>query len=188
MDIAEANKRRKAEFREIARGIMQDINDKRRYRVAVDAAGTVARALEAAYMRGRKEEREGPPPAPEQDPHGAIDWLLIPPRPRQAFWSFCLKYVHCSEGGLQLMHDPRVRREVWVGLCDLAGPDTYDASATWGQASITPLLNLGLLEMGERTRTLRLSDVGRRTWSVALASVAGEPMMLCGPQAPKQRR
>ena len=54
-----AKQHRQAEFRELARDIVWQDRDKRKYGRAVDTAGSIARALEKAYQRGRKEEREG---------------------------------------------------------------------------------------------------------------------------------
>jgi hypothetical protein len=61
-----------------------------------DTAGAIARALEKAYAQGFVDAREPSSATIERlaEPHrnhlGAtepIEWILIPPRPRGAFWT-----------------------------------------------------------------------------------------------------
>jgi hypothetical protein len=83
---------RKARFRELARDIAAKDRHNRRYGLAVDTAGAIARALERAYREGFEEaqtERRAARPS-TADSEGALEWALIPPRPRAAFWSICL--------------------------------------------------------------------------------------------------
>ena len=82
--------RRKARFREIARGIVAKDRYNRKYGIAVDTAGAIAQALERAYRDGVRDDPAAAVQAPEQDDAGPLEWALIPPRPRDAFWSICL--------------------------------------------------------------------------------------------------
>ena len=51
----------------------------------------MARALERAYKQGFADAQGDPAArAPEASDKGPLDWALIPPRPRNAFWSCCL--------------------------------------------------------------------------------------------------
>src|SRR3546814_11802620 len=79
--------RRKARFREIARGIVAKDRYNRKYGIAVDTAGAIAQALERAYRDGVRDDPAAAFQAPEQDDAGPLEWALIPPRPRDAFWS-----------------------------------------------------------------------------------------------------
>ena len=82
---------RKARFREEARGIVFKDRDDRKYGRAVDTAGAIARALERAYRQGFAEAQDSatPKPSVQVPADGPLDWVLIPPRPRNAFWSCC---------------------------------------------------------------------------------------------------
>jgi putative DNA-invertase from lambdoid prophage Rac len=86
-----ADPHRKARFRDEARGIVAKDRYDRKYGHPVDTAGAIARALERAYKQGFADAR-GDPAArpPEASDKGPLDWALIPPRPRNAFWSCCL--------------------------------------------------------------------------------------------------
>lgn len=83
---------RKVRFREAARDIIAKDRYDRRYGRTVDTAGAVAHALERAYREGFADAQSEPrtPDIPIEPIAGAIEWALIPPRPRNAFWSICL--------------------------------------------------------------------------------------------------
>lgn len=170
-------KYRHADFREQARDIMGVDRERRKYGGAVDTAGTIARALEKAYQRGRKEEREGEPPCPTEN-HGLIDWILIPPRPRRAFWGLCLSLLGMQgdttepKGGLRYMWDPQTKRTRWVQIRDWANIDQYDLRDTWGPRTIKPLVDLGLLRQTEEHR-LSLTERGVATWRQAVKEADG---------------
>lgn len=171
---------RHADFREQARDIMGVDRERRKYGRAVDTAGSIARALEKAYQRGRREEREGEPPCPTEA-HGAIDWVLIPPRPRRAFWGLCLMLLGMQpimrepKGGLRLMWDPLTRRVRWVQIQDWANIDEYDRQSTWGPRTVKPLVDLGLLEQTDEHR-LSLTQLGADTWEQAVKAAGGQPL------------
>src|SRR3546814_19103268 len=82
--------RRKARFREIARGIVAKDRYNRKYGIAVDTAGAIAQALERAYRDGVRDDPAAAFQAPEQADAGPLEWALLPPPPRDAFWSICL--------------------------------------------------------------------------------------------------
>src|SRR5208283_5951357 len=86
-----ADPHRKANFREEARGIVAKDRYDRKYGHAVDTAGAIARALERAYKQGFADAQDDHVrPTPEVSDGGPLEWVLIPPRPRNAFWSCCL--------------------------------------------------------------------------------------------------
>src|SRR3546814_20205263 len=62
--------RRKARFREIARGIVAKDRYNRKYGIAVDTAGAIAQALERAYRDGVRDDPAAAFQAPEQDDAG----------------------------------------------------------------------------------------------------------------------
>src|SRR3546814_17675698 len=69
--------RRKARFREIARGIVAKDRYNRKYGIAVDTAGAIAQALERAYRDGVRDDPAAAFQAPEQDDAGPLEWALI---------------------------------------------------------------------------------------------------------------
>ena len=90
---------RTAAFREAARTIVFKDRDDRRAGLSVDTAGAIARALERAYVQGFTDAHAPASPTlalPETaaaaagDAVGPVEWVLIPPRPRDAFWTICL--------------------------------------------------------------------------------------------------
>jgi hypothetical protein len=87
----EADLFRKARFREAARDIVAKDRYDRKYGRAVDTGGAIARALERAYRQGFEEARSEQPAKREVAlDDDAVEWALIPPRPRSAFWTICL--------------------------------------------------------------------------------------------------
>jgi hypothetical protein len=85
----DADPRRKVRFREAAREIVARDCYNRKYGFAVETAGAVARAMERAYRQGFADGQGEPamPAVSDVQPDEAIDWALIPPRPRTAFWT-----------------------------------------------------------------------------------------------------
>lgn len=178
MQGAVAKQHRLAEFREIARSVVFNDRDRRKYGLTVDTAGAIARALEKAYQRGRKEEREGEPPYLEHTPNGPIEWKLILPRPRDAFWSICVGLLGKPDGrvvpsgGLELMQDVCANVFRWTLIRKWSAPDEFDELHSWGQRTIKPLIDLGLLcSVGEDR--LEISELGNKSWKYAVANNAG---------------
>ena len=102
--------------------VAKDRHD-RRYGFAVDTAGAIARALERAYRQGFA-EAHSEPPAPEEPANksdAAIEWALIPPRPRNAFWSICLFICGRPDlracGGYLLPRRPVAERQGGACFC-----------------------------------------------------------------------
>lgn len=159
--------RRKARFREIARGIVAKDRYNRKYGLAVDTAGAIAQALERAWrdgVGGVGDDPANPISAVEQPGTGPMEWVLIPPRPRTAFWSICLFTL------------ARGNEPAWGG--HLASAITERGTAGWelvvpgraidkaiGDKTIAPLLRLGLLEpMPDDPACLVVSECGKKTW------------------------
>lgn len=159
--------RRKARFREIARGIVAKDRYNRKYGLAVDTAGAIAQALERAWrdgVSGVGDDPANPISAVEQAGTGAMEWMLIPPRPRTAFWSICLFTLGRGD------------EPAWGG--HLALTVTGRGTAGWelvvpgraidkaiGDKTIAPLLRLALLEpMSDDPECLVVSKLGKKTW------------------------
>ena len=166
------DEQREAEFREIARGIMARDRDAKKGYGNVDTAGAIKRALEKAYQRGRKEQLEGEPEVVEPNLVDAMLWNLIPPRPRNAFWSICLfvlgedeKSVIAKKYVLAKQVNKQKRGYEWQLFFDWGdGPVPHNNSA-WGDATIKPLCKRGLLEPLENNEHLLvLTSKGIATW------------------------
>lgn len=185
MTRSPADEFRKVQFRELARDILKTDRERRKYGMAQDTGGAIARALEQAYQRGRKEERDGLPDIPPQDGELLMNWHLIPPCPRNAFWCICLntlggslpfshKYA-CIEL-VQVRHTSRVCWALLEGDGDIS---SYNKNKTWGQKTIQPLIRLGLL-IEQAQHQFVLSEKGILTWREALSRVNYDVMQLVG--------
>lgn len=156
---------RKAKFREEARDIVAKDRHDRKYGRVVDTAGAIARALERAYKQGFADAQDRHATAPPATPaDGPLEWGLIPPRPRAAFWSCCL-FIFGRRGD-----QPRrgcLEREItergtagW--RLAVAG---FGRDKVMGAKTIQPLIKLGLLETDPAApQCLVVSDRGRLTW------------------------
>ena len=156
--------RRKARFREIARTIIAKDRSDRKNGFTVDTAGAVAQALERAYRDGVRDGPAALATMPEQSDTGPVEWALIPPRPRDAFWSICLSIM----GG-----DGRQSRD-----CHLVPAVTERGTPGWaivtagrgpdqviGDRTIGPLIRLYLLEQSaDLPSRLSLTERGQATW------------------------
>jgi len=162
---------RKVRFREEARDIVAKDRRDRQYGYAVDTAGAIARALERAYRQGFEDAQQpdGPVPPPEPTPpDGPLEWVLIPPRPRTAFWSCCLfifgrKSGDARPGRLEPTETVRGTpgwRLVVDGVTDLR---------VIGAKTVQPLINLALLQPDPAaSERLVITDKGRATWELFL--------------------
>ena len=156
--------RRKARFREIARGIVAKDRYNRKYGIAVDTAGAIAQALERAWRDGVHDGPAVPKPAVEQHDTGLMEWALIPPRPRNAFWSICLfTLARGDEPARSGYLAPAITERGTAGW-NLVVPGRL-MDKTFGDKTIMPLLRLGLLEpaVDDRTRLI-VSRRGQETW------------------------
>ncbi len=160
-----ADPHRKANFREEARGIVAKDRYDRKYGHAVDTAGAIARALERAYKQGFADAQgDHVRPTPELSDGGPLEWVLIPPRPRNAFWSCCLfmfgRHGDQPRGGYL---EPDITERGTIGWRLVVAGIEPDKAI--GASSIQPLVRLGLLE-GDPAEPHRLtvSARGRSTW------------------------
>lgn len=176
-----ADPRRKANFREEARSIVAKDRYDRKYGHAVDTAGAIARALERAYKQGFADARDDQVrPTPEVSDEGPLEWLLIPPRPRNAFWSCCLFTFGRRGDQYRNGHlEPEVTERGTIGWrLVVAG---IEPDKVIGASSIQPLVKLGLLEADPaEPHRLTVSVRGRSTWERFLDSGGRYPEDLTG--------
>lgn len=169
------NPHRMAAFREAARAIVFKDRYDRRAGMSVDTAGAIARALERAYAQGFADAQAPSRGTMENLPEAGrsasgrsaepLEWILIPPRPRDAFWTICLFTLGRetaipakASGHLVAVQTPR--GTVGWQLVSRTGIEK-----PFGRATILPLLRLGLLHAeDEPERCLVISDLGRATW------------------------
>ena len=134
----------------------------------VDTAGSVVRAMERAYREGFADSQgESPMPAASDVPPGeTLDWALIPPRPRNAFWTICLFILGKGErtdGAGHLV--PATTERGTAGWRLILQSGNFEQRPL-GERTIVPLVRLGLLELAdERPERLLVSARGRATWS-----------------------
>lgn len=179
--MADADEVRRAEFREIARRFVLDEKNRRKLRINSDPTGQIARLLEKSYQRGRREEREG---APEITlPTEYMEWRIIPPKPRQAFWSICLSILGQDPAITSTEHwnlrffeiDGKLR---WVLMKD-GQIDDVRVRNEWGERTIRPLVSRGLMTE-VKGALIELTEFGRATWWAAVASCEESPIELVG--------
>jgi hypothetical protein len=158
---------RKVRFREAAREIVAKDRHDRNYGFAVDTAGAVARALERAYREGFADAQSGPPvqSAGEARPEEALDWALIPPRPRSAFWTICLFILGKGERTDGAGHLAPATTERGTAGWRLILPGRSFEKKPFGEMTLLPLIRLGLLELADASpERLLVSARGRATW------------------------
>ena len=161
---APADPYRKARFREIAREIIAKDRYNRKHGLSVDTAGAIANALERAYREGTHDGEHGPAPVIAQPESGPMEWALIPPRPRDAFWTICLFTLSRgdrSASGGRLV--PAITERGTPGwMLDLQ-ERTYEK--LFGDRTIAPLVRLGLIEVAADVPAHRVvSKRGEETW------------------------
>jgi hypothetical protein len=168
-----------AAFREIARELVQSDRWNRKNGRNQDFAGTIRRALEKAYLAGYQAGLDGsPPPASEpriHSPNEPMSWLLIPPRPREAFACIC----RWSLGGeIRFADEPwpflekrdvLYRNPYWVVFTVDTRKNVkplFPDGQSYGDRTIQPLLKLELLAQIDdvKTPTLTLTRKGAATW------------------------
>ncbi len=163
---------RKAEFHELAQGILQRDRRSKTQGTRLDTAQLISRELEKAYQRGKKEEREGPPSVSAPKRSDAIAWSLIKSRPRAAFYSICLavlgfppnKKPHIDYG-LWRRPNPRTGKPEWVLCWEIDGEIVQEKNHAWGDVSINYLINQGLLcSHLNQSHVMRISSIGAATW------------------------
>lgn len=156
--------RRKARFREIARAIVAKDHSDRKYGLTVDTGGAIAQALERAYRNGVRDGPAASTPLPEQSDTGPVEWALIPPRPREAFWSIYLSVLGGDDSQSRDGHlaPAIIERGTpgWAIVTEGRSPDKVIRDH-----SIQPLVRLNLLDHApDRPERLLLTERGRQTW------------------------
>ena len=163
----DAEGHRKASFRETAREIVAKDRRDRKFGLTVDTAGAIARAMERTYRLGRDEARSGSV-APSENivaAGGAIDWELIPPRPREAFWRVCFPILGDSEQSERSGHLVATLTDRRTPRWRLADPRYDSADDVIGGRSVTPLIRLGLLDaISGHDERLVISERDKATW------------------------
>jgi len=158
---------RKVRFREVAREIVAKDRHDRKYGLPVDTAGAVARAMERAYRQGFA-DAQGEPPMPaagDVHPGEAIDWALIPPRPRTAFWTICLFVLGKGERTDGAGYLAPATTERGTAGWRLVLPSGNFEKQPLGGKTIVPLVRLGLLERADGApERLLVSARGRASW------------------------
>ena len=158
---------RKARFRESARAIVAKDRHDRKYGLPVDTAGAVARAMERAYREGFADAQGEPamPAASDVAAGQTIDWALIPPRPRNAFWTICLFILGKGERTDGAGHLVPATTERDTAGWRLIWPGGNFEEKPLGERTIVPLVRLGLLELADDgPERLLVSARGRATW------------------------
>jgi len=157
---------RKVRFREMAREIVAKDRHDRKHGLAVDTAGTIARALERAYREGFADAQREPsvPTTGDAVPGEVMDWALIPPRPRTAFWTICLFVLGKGEPTDGTGHlVPTTTDRGTPGWRLILPGRNFDKML--GERTIAPLVRLGLLELADAgPERLLVSAGGRATW------------------------
>ena len=157
--------RRKVRFREIARGIVAKDRHDRKYGYTVDTAGAIAQALERAYREG---VRDGPTISTtvheQPDTTGPLEWAMIPPRPRDAFWSICLFFLGREADDTRNGHlEPALTERGTPGWTMVVPGRNRDKVI--GDRTIGPLIRLGLLaHSSDGPVRLLVTDRGQDTW------------------------
>lgn len=164
---------RAAAFREAARAIVGKDRYDRRAGLTVDTAGVIARALERAYAQGYADAQASAPSylaadagAADNTGGGPVEWVLIPPRPRAAFWSICLfilgRDAAAEPDGVGHLHPTMTPsgRPGWQLVTRHGREDKL-----LGHVTLLPLVRLGLLAMMPKPdRRLVVSAQGTATW------------------------
>lgn len=167
--------KRAAEFRERARQIVRKDRGDRKLGLTVDTAGAIARALADAYARGFAEASSGSAvfssKLPSEDQADIVEWMLIPPRPRSAFWTACLFILGDD--------DEAGPRDAANTLGYLATATTARTTPGWqvvgrqgyvhhwviADRSVRPMVRLGLIEAhGTAPNRLVITAKGEGTW------------------------
>ncbi|MGH8142698.1 MAG: hypothetical protein ACREU2_09305 [Steroidobacteraceae bacterium] len=163
----ESDPRRKVRFREAAREIVAKDRNDRKHGLPVDTAGAIARAMERAYRQGFL-DAQGDQPKPMEDeapPGEAIDWALIPPRPRAAFWTICLFILGKGERSPGEGHLVPAITDRGTPGWKLTLPAGQIKDKPLGEKTLVPLVRLGLLDLAdEPSERLVVSARGCVTW------------------------
>jgi len=156
---------RAASFREAACAIVHKDRYDRRAGFSVDTAGAIARALERAYAQGFV-DAQAPPTAPAPSKAAEpVEWILIPPRPRDAFWTICLFTL--GRDAAQAADEAGHLRPVITpnGKPGWQLVSRHGFEKPYGYGTLLPLIRLGLLDPVQASdKRLVVSALGRATW------------------------
>jgi len=170
---------RTATFREAARAIVFKDRDDRRVGLSVDTAGAIGRALERAYVQGFIDAHAPASPAPAlpettaagDDTARPVEWVLIPPRPRDAFWTICLSALGRDTAAMPDGAAPGGAGHLHLTALPSGRPGWQLVTRTghedkpFGYSTLLPLVRLGLLDpVQELDRRLVVSARGLATW------------------------
>lgn len=154
---------RQSRFREEARGIMARDRLGRKHGGKIDTGAAIARAFERAYKLGFMDaQADRIDAASEALVEGALKWALIPPRPRHAFWSLCMRTSRLDDrrGHLRPVLTARGTKG-WQLVAEGSEPER-----TMGDGSIRPLVRLRLIEPDPDVTTyLVVGAHGLATWT-----------------------
>ena len=152
----------RAQFREIAREIINRDRQARAFGRSQNTIGEIERALVKAYLAGRSHGHE--PNQENVEPTG-VDWVLLPPRARDTLRSLLSFHPAMGEAAeparlRRLAENGRVR---WQYINTKAGTPVY-GEHTISDGGVAPLVKFGLLiAVEEDGNTLCLTERGMRT-------------------------
>jgi hypothetical protein len=133
----------------------------------VDTAGAIARAMERACRQGFADAQSDAPAVPMAvaDTAEALEWALIPPRPRTAFWDICLFALGRGDTSDEAAYLVPATTERGTPGWQMILKDQPTHDRVIGEKTIRPLLRLGLLESADGApERLLISTRGRATW------------------------
>jgi hypothetical protein len=126
--------------------------------------------MERTYRQGfETAQLERPVPSSKPpDAEDALDWVLIPPRPRSAFWTVC-RFMLGRDGEQERDGHlvPLITERETPGWQLVMSDGGFEKAI--GEKTIVPLVRLGLLEnAGDGPKQLLISNRGRATWRLFL--------------------
>ena len=155
--------RTRVDFREIARDIVAKDRLDRKYGRSVDTAGAISRAMENAYRRGFLEALS-PAESSNAGVEGlpALEWEMIPPRPRNALWRICFACFGYGDREPRNVSLAKALNKLGiVAWCLIEQNSQSDYSVS--DRTINPLVRLDLLAARENG-ALAITERGRLTW------------------------
>jgi len=153
---------RKAEFKEVAREIINKDRYARSVGTSQNTIGAIERALVKAFLRGRSCGRLT---VSETSPAKFLEWILIPPRGRQTLASLLPFDPFTGVSGeaamlKRVISDGTVR---WQQICGRTGNPMHDDHVI-AAGSVDPLIKLSLLiAKNEESSILGLTELGIQT-------------------------
>jgi hypothetical protein len=164
---------RKSLFREMARDIVWKDRNSRKYGLAQDTGGSIARAMEQAYKLGFSQAKSDKQPEPPKtvDTNAPLLWTTLPLRARDA-----LDSIFRFDWMVFLVPNPKpfeVAPEVWGCFWDWGDrkPDTpIELARTYSMSTLKHLIDRGLMsdiEAGNQI-ALVITEKGRDTWNLGL--------------------